>query len=162
MRVPLQLVLSATIALLSVTMGFSAEPSHGGGGAEHGGGAHAPPHQGEPHPGPRGYQRPSEPQGWNSRPQNIERGSYQHNYQAARNYRIGPYRRPPGWVARRWAYGQILPRAYWAAPYLIADYWLFGLEVPPVGFEWVRDDTDALLVNTATGEILQVEYGVFT
>jgi hypothetical protein len=29
------------------------------------------------------------------------------------------------------------------------------------GYEWVRDDGDALLVDTNTGEILQVEYGVF-
>ena len=35
------------------------------------------------------------------------------------------------------------------------------LEVPPGGYEWVRDDDDAILVNTDTGEILQVEYGVF-
>ncbi len=59
------------------------------------------------------------------------------------------------------AYGQILPRGYWASQFILADYWLFGLEVPPAGFEWVRDDTDALLVSTDTGEILQVEYGVF-
>jgi Ni/Co efflux regulator RcnB len=64
-------------------------------------------------------------------------------------------------VARRWAYGQILPRAYWGPQFILSDYWLFALEVPPVGYEWVRDDTDALLVNTSTGEILQVEYGVF-
>jgi Ni/Co efflux regulator RcnB len=33
--------------------------------------------------------------------------------------------------------------------------------VPPAGYEWVRDDDDALLVNTSTGEVPQVEYGVF-
>jgi Ni/Co efflux regulator RcnB len=33
--------------------------------------------------------------------------------------------------------------------------------VPPAGYEWVRVGADALLVNTATGEVLQVEYGVF-
>ena len=44
---------------------------------------------------------------------------------------------------------------------MLADYWLFGLEIPPVGFEWVRDDGDAILVNVSTGQILQVEYGVF-
>jgi Ni/Co efflux regulator RcnB len=33
--------------------------------------------------------------------------------------------------------------------------------VPPVGYEWVRDGNDAILVNTGSGEILQVEYGVF-
>jgi Ni/Co efflux regulator RcnB len=54
-----------------------------------------------------------------------------------------------------------LPRGYWEPQYLISDYWLFALEVPPAGYEWVRDDTDALLIDTNTGEILQVEYGVF-
>ena len=33
--------------------------------------------------------------------------------------------------------------------------------VPPVGYEWVRDDTDAILVNITAGQILQVQYGVF-
>ena len=115
----------------------------------------------EPHPGPMGYQRIAEPHGWDSRPAQFERGAYQHNFQAARAYRIGPYVRPMGWVERRWGFGMILPRAYWAAPYLIADYWLFALEVPPPGYEWVRVGPDAMLVNLATGEILQAEYGVF-
>jgi Ni/Co efflux regulator RcnB len=121
----------------------------------------APAHPAEPHPGPRGYQRVDEPKGWNARPATVDRGAYQHNYQAARSYRIGPYHRPPGWTSHRWGYGEILPRAYWGPQYLLADYWLFALEVPPAGYEWVRDGNDALLISTDTGEILQVEYGVF-
>ena len=116
---------------------------------------------GEPHPGPHGYQRITEPHGWNTRPANVDRNTYRHNFQAARSFKIGPYRRPAGWHAHHWGYGEILPRAYWAPQYLISDYWLFALEVPPAGYEWVRDDTDALLINIDTGEILQVEYGVF-
>ncbi|MGA9472653.1 MAG: RcnB family protein [Terriglobales bacterium] len=92
----------------------------------------------------------------------MDRGTYQHNYQAARSFKIGPYHRPARWTAHHWAYGQFLPRAYWAPQYILADYWLFALEVPPVGYEWVRDGTDAILVNTGTGEILQVEYSVFS
>lgn len=80
---------------------------------------------------------------------------------AARVFHVGPYHRPHGWVAQCWVHGQILPRVYFAPRYVLADYWLFALEVPPVGFEWVRDDEDALLVNIQSGEILQVEYGVF-
>jgi Ni/Co efflux regulator RcnB len=117
--------------------------------------------QGEPHPGPTGYQRVTEPAGWNARPTTVDRGAYNHNFQAARTFQIGPYHPPRGWTGRQWAYGQILPRAYWAAPYIIGDYWLFALEVPPAGYEWVRDGADAILVNVDTGEILQVEYGVF-
>jgi Ni/Co efflux regulator RcnB len=113
----------------------------------------------EPHPAPHAYARPVEPHV--ARPPTVDRGAYQHNFQAARSFRIGPYHAPAGWVSRRWGYGEILPRAYWAPEYFIADYWLFGLEVPPAGYEWVRNGADAILIDTNTGEILQVEYGVF-
>jgi Ni/Co efflux regulator RcnB len=140
-----------------------AQPPHGG--EPHGEAPHAEPHggapHGEPHPGPSGYQRVTEPKGWDARPKEFDRGAYQHNFQAARSFHVGAYRRPPGWAPHHWAYGQILPRAYWGPQFLLTDYWLFALEVPPVGYEWVRDDTDALLINTSNGEILQVEYGVF-
>ena len=124
---------------------------------------HGPPPgaHGEPHPGPHGYQRAPEPHGWNERPKSFDKPTYQHNFQAARSFKVGPYHRPHGWAAHHWAFGQILPRAYWAPEYLLSDYWLFALEVPPAGYEWVRDDSDALLVSTDPGEILQVEYGVF-
>ncbi len=154
---PFKLSLSVAVALALVGAVSAAEPEH-----ERGGGDRPPPHQSEPHPGPRGYQRLAEPKGWNARPATVDRDAYHHNYQAARSFRIGPYHRPAGWAAHRWAYGQVLPRAYWAPQYLLADYWLFALEVPPAGCEWVRDDTDALLVDTGSGEILQVEYGVFS
>jgi Ni/Co efflux regulator RcnB len=143
-------------AALALAGGVVAEEEHG----------HAPPpraaaHPPEAHPGPKGYQRVEEPKGWNARPATVDRGAYQHNFQAARSYHIGPYRRPAGWSSHRWGYGEVLPRAYWASQYLIADYWLFALEVPPAGYEWVRDGSDALLISTDSGEILQVEYGVF-
>jgi Ni/Co efflux regulator RcnB len=124
--------------------------------------AHAPAHPPEAHAGPKGYDRVTEPKGWNTRPTTVDRTAYQHNYKAARSYKIGPYHRPPGWTSHHWGYGDILPRAYWTSSYLLADYWLFSLEVPPAGYEWVRDGDDALLVNTDTGEILQVESGVFS
>ena len=152
----LQIGVSLAAALLLVGGVMAAE--HEG---EHGGGARPMEHQAEPHPGPKGYTRVTEPSGWNARPKTVDRGAYQHNFQAARSYKIGPYHRPPGWRARAWAYGQILPRAYWAPEYHILDYWLFALEVPPGGYEWVRNGNDALLVSIDTGEILQVEYGVF-
>jgi Ni/Co efflux regulator RcnB len=64
-------------------------------------------------------------------------------------------------VNRRWGFGDRLPHAYWASQYLLADYWLFGLEVPPVDYEWVRVGVDALLISTSTGEVLQAEDAVF-
>lgn len=132
---------------------------------EHGGERPAEPRSigrgGEPHPGPAGYERAQEPHGWNARPGTVDREAYRHNYQAARTYRIGPYHRPSGWRDHHWVFGEILPRGYWGAQYILADYWLFGLEVPPAGYEWVREGADALMISLETGEILQVEYGVF-
>jgi Ni/Co efflux regulator RcnB len=151
----LRFSLSAALALLCLAGTAMAQPEHRPEGPGR------PPGHGEAHPGPRGYQPIHEPHGWNARPQHFDRGAYAHNFQAPRTYRIGPYHRPPGWAAHRWVHGEILPRVYWAPEYVIGDYWLFALEVPPPGYEWVRDDDDALLVNTSTGEILQVEYGVF-
>ncbi len=146
------------LALAASAPALAQHEEHGGPQQkEHG----RPEAHGEPHAGPTHYQRVTEPEHWNERPATVDRAHYEHNYQAARVYHIGVYHRPHGWVAHRWAYGQILPRAYWAAPYIIADYWLFALDVPPIGFEWVRDDTDAILVNVSTGQIIQVEYGVF-
>jgi Ni/Co efflux regulator RcnB len=158
MRYGLKTGLALAVALAMAGGMANAEPpqDHGGRPAEH-----APARAPEPHPGPNGYKRVAEPEGWNARPATADRGTYQHNFQAARSFHIGPYHPPRGWTAHHWAFGETLPRAYWASSYIIADYWLFALEVPPAGYEWVRDGGDALLVSTGNGEILQVEYGVF-
>src|ERR1019366_5428392 len=105
------------LALLLVVGAAAADPQHehGGGGERSGG--HEGGHQSEPHPGPSGYQRVEEPHGWNNRPAAVNRGAYQHNFQAARSYKIGPYHRPVGWVAHRWGYGEMLPRGYWGGQY---------------------------------------------
>jgi Ni/Co efflux regulator RcnB len=150
-----KLGVSLLAAVILTGVALAAEPEQPRGGAR------PAVHESEPHPGPKGYQRVTEPPGWNARPAAVDRGAYQHNFQAARTFRIGPYHQPPGWVARHWGYGDILPRGYWGSQYLLADYWLFALEVPPVGYEWVRVGPDALLVSVTTGEVLQAEYGVF-
>jgi Ni/Co efflux regulator RcnB len=144
-------------ALLGVGAGaaFAEPPGH-----DHEPAPHAAP-QGEAHQGPSGYHRVAPPKGWNTRPATVDRATYQHNFRAARSYHVGPYHQPAGWSAHTWHFGDILPRAYWTSQYILADYWLFALEVPPAGYEWVRDGADALLVSVDTGEILQVEYGVF-
>jgi Ni/Co efflux regulator RcnB len=150
--------LAAAAALGALHLAVAQE--HRENGHEVAGPARSPAH-GEEHPGPHGYARVTEPHGWDARPKTFDRAAYQHNFHAARVFHVGPYHRPRGWVAQRWVHGQILPRVYFAPEYVLSDYWLFALEVPPVGFEWVRDDEDALLVNIQSGEILQVEYGVF-
>lgn len=101
------------------------------------------------------------PQNWNNRPRNFDRRDYQRNFRAAHPFHWGQYHRPPGWYYRRWVFGEILPAIFWTRDYWIDDFWMFDLPIPPFGYEWVRYGNDALLINTYTGEILEVEYGVF-
>ena len=110
---------------------------------------------------PMAYPRFERPQGTQTRPNQLDRPYYNHNFNADRTYPIGPYHPPRGFQYRRWAYGDILPGIFWAQDYWLTDYWLFGLDVPPVGYEWVRYGPDALLVNITTGEVIQVVYGRF-
>lgn len=94
-------------------------------------------------------------------PAQFERRAFQRNETAPRRFRVGAFRSPPGWQYRRWTYGQILPTPFWAQAYWITNFWLYDLDRPPLGFEWVRNGPDALLVDTTTGEILEVVYNIF-
>lgn len=111
--------------------------------------------------GPRNYVPGHRPANWNVRPRHFDVHVYRRVYTSVHRYRWRPYVRPHGWYYRRWVYGEVLPRIFWVRDYWIADFWMFGLPVPPYGYEWVRYGDDAVLVNTDTGEILQVIYNVF-
>ena len=75
--------------------------------------------------------------------------------------RYGVYHRPHGYYAHRWVRGERLPVAYYARPYVIADYRGFGLRVPPRGYHWVRVDGDAVLAAVATGIVLDSVFHAF-
>jgi Ni/Co efflux regulator RcnB len=86
---------------------------------------------------------------------------YHRTVTASHRYHFGTYRRPRGWVDRRWAVGAFLPSLFWAQQYWINSYYDFGLPPPPPGARWVRYGSDALLIDDYTGEIIQVVYGIF-
>jgi Ni/Co efflux regulator RcnB len=48
-----------------------------------------------------------------------------------------------------------------AADYFLTSYALYGLAPPPPGYVWVRDGTDAVLVDRYTGQVIQVQEDVF-
>lgn len=86
---------------------------------------------------------------------------YQRNLYSPHRYHWQTYRQPPGWYHHRWGYGQRLPRAWFVHDYWIPNFIMFGLIAPPHGYVWVRVGEDALLVDTETGEVIRVVYGVF-
>jgi Ni/Co efflux regulator RcnB len=87
--------------------------------------------------------------------------SFRRNFTAPHRYHWGAYNRPSGWYAHRWVYGERLPHGWYGHDYWIGNYVSFGLIAPPDGYVWVRSGDDALLVDEDSGEVLQVEYGVF-
>lgn len=111
--------------------------------------------------GPRGYHRITRPAGSEIRPSSLDRHEYNHNYRAPHAFRIGPYHPPGRWHYHRWHYGQFLPHVYWGRAYLLPDFWLFGLDIPPIGYAWVRYGDDAILIELTDGRIVQIVYGIF-
>jgi Nickel/cobalt transporter regulator len=74
---------------------------------------------------------------------------------------IHPFIYPPGWAYRQWAIGAILPPLFLVPDYYYPEWAALGLEPPPPGDQWVRYGPDLLLVNIATGQVVDVAYGVF-
>ena len=87
--------------------------------------------------------------------------NYHRNFRAERRFRAPVYRRPQGWYAHRWAWGEFLPSFFWTRDYWIIDFGLYGLPPPPFGAIWVRVGDDALLIDRFSGEIIEVDYGIF-
>jgi Ni/Co efflux regulator RcnB len=75
-----------------------------------------------------------------------------------------PWVYPPGFAYRLWAVGAILPPLFWAAnsPYYYAGWADMGLPPPEPGFQYVEYGPDLLLVNVATGQVVQVFPGAFS
>jgi Ni/Co efflux regulator RcnB len=48
-----------------------------------------------------------------------------------------------------------------SSAYYIEDWYDFGLWQPSYGYEWIRVGADAVLVNLANGQIVDVVPGVY-
>jgi len=68
---------------------------------------------------------------------------------------------PPGWAYRRWAAGAILPPLFLTPAYYYSGWAAHGLPPPAPGFQWVRYGPDLIMVNVATGQVVDVVYGAF-
>lgn len=74
-----------------------------------------------------------------------------------------PWVYPPGYGYRLWAVGAILPPLFWSRPtYYYTGWDEMGLPPPDPGFQYIEYGPDLLLVNVATGEVVQVFPGAFS
>jgi len=150
-------VVVAVVALALPNLAAAQQPPHGG-----------KPPPGRPGPGPRPAVVPHGPPG-GGRPAVVVRpggpgpghGGFAFHGRPFTRAHLAPFIYPPGFGYRRWVIGGVLPPLFLTSAYFYADYAALGLPPPVPGFQWVRYGTDLLLVNVATGEVVDVVYGAF-
>jgi hypothetical protein len=72
-----------------------------------------------------------------------------------------PWVYPSGYGYRLWAVGAVLPALFLAPTYYYTGWGDMGLPPPDPGFQYVQYGPDLLLVNLATGEVVEVFPGSF-
>ncbi|HEX3942746.1 MAG TPA: RcnB family protein [Rhizomicrobium sp.] len=81
---------------------------------------------------------------------------------APRRFRAArPWHAPRGFAYRRFRLGERVPSVFLASLYFLTDFTAYGLAPPPPGYIWIREGSDAVLVDRYTGEVIQVEYDIF-
>ena len=76
-------------------------------------------------------------------------------------FRIGFYFDPFGYSYRRFGIGSYLYPNYYQSNYWINDPWQYRLPPAYGPYRWVRYHNDAVLIDTWTGEVVDVIYGFF-
>lgn len=74
---------------------------------------------------------------------------------------VGRCRAPAGYRYERFAIGYRVPLAFIIGTYVIADWAAYDLAPPPYGLEWIRVGPDMLLVDPATGQVVDAVYGAY-
>jgi hypothetical protein len=102
---------------------------------------------------------------WNGNWNGNWRNDHRYNWQDRRRhhrslFRLGVYFDPFGWGYQRYSIGWRLWPNYYSS-----NYWFnptqYGLPYAPPGYQWVRYYDDALLVDTWSGQVVDVIYSFF-
>jgi hypothetical protein len=72
-----------------------------------------------------------------------------------------PWVWPPGYRYQRWVVGGVLPPVFLGSAYYYANWAAVGLTPPQPGYQWIQYGPDLLLVELATGRVVDVAYDVF-
>ena len=76
-------------------------------------------------------------------------------------FRVGFYFDPFGWSYRRYDRGWRLWPSYYDRSYWLSDPYMYRLPHAPHPYRWVRYWNDALLVDTYTGQVVDVVHDFF-
>ncbi len=145
--------------------GNDGRPGGNGNDGRPGGGANAGRPGGDFHnPRPGGnysYNRPPPGNYWRPDGGRPSANWWQNGHWNQRPVYAPAYQYPRGYSYRRWSPGLILPSLFFGSGFFFDQFFDLGLPSPPYGYRWVRYGPDLLLVNTRTGRIRDVRYGVF-
>ncbi|MEO7635069.1 MAG: RcnB family protein [Sphingomicrobium sp.] len=76
-------------------------------------------------------------------------------------FNLGFYFDPFGWGYQRYNIGWRMWPSYFGSQYWLNDPWQYRLPYAPAGYRWVRYWDDAVLVDTWSGEVVDVIYSFF-
>lgn len=88
------------------------------------------------------------------------RRSWHHGWSGSRYRAPARYYYPRGYNRSYWRVGYSIPLAFLISSYYV-DYRPYGLSAPPYGCRWLRVDGDLLLVELATGAIVDILYDFY-
>lgn len=116
-----------------------------------------------------GTQPPLRTEGYRHQTSNWNTGWRHDGRYDWRNYRnrhrsifhLGFYYDPYGWGYQPYSIGWRLWPAYYGRSFWIQDPWMYRLPYAPPGYVWVRYWNDALLVDTWSGEVVDMIPGFF-
>ena len=76
-------------------------------------------------------------------------------------FQIGFYYDPFGYSYNRFGIGSYMYPSYYQSNYWINDPWQYRLPAAYGPYRWIRYHNDALMIDTWTGEVVDVIYGFF-
>jgi hypothetical protein len=85
--------------------------------------------------------------------------NYRHKHRSI--FHLGFYFDPFGWGYQPYSIGWRLWPSYYSSRYWINDPYYYRLPYAPPGYQWIRYYNDAILVDTWTGEVVDVLYNFF-
>lgn len=88
------------------------------------------------------------------------RNQWRHGWSGNRHRASSRYYYPSGYSSFSWTVGYVLPRAFYRSNYYV-NYDAYGLAPPPYGTRWLRVDSDLLLVDIASYEIIEILRGFY-
>ena len=76
-------------------------------------------------------------------------------------FRLGFYYDPFGWGYQRYNIGWRMWPSYYQSSFWLNDPWEYRLPYAPPGYRWIRYYDDAILVDTWSGQVVDVIYSFF-